>query len=212
VPRTSAGPQALHLPLGVGRRHRGSPEAQKLSPDFRPRYCGAGVSHVLGPSTIELYPLFVGEREFSLPLHVGKALPKRHRKFSTIAGRQFQELRKRAGFHGVILSRRVSCGNRFGSCVTCVVDRPLAWPSRIADMGRLLVQRSRHDGCHGFCAALSRRPPARAPHWVGGLLGGEWIERVAEADHQKRAAAAEVSNCPDTRVAASRARCSRGAT
>ena len=142
MPRTSAGPQALHLPLGGGRRHRGSPVAQKLSPDFRPRYCGAGVSHVLGPSTIELCPLFVGEREFSLALHVGKACPKSHRKFSTIAGRKLQELRKRAGFHGVILSRGVSCGNRFGFCVTCVVDRPLAWASRIAGMVRLLVQRS----------------------------------------------------------------------
>lgn len=142
MPRTSAGPQALHLPLGGGKQHRGSPVAQKLSPDFRPRYCGAGVSHVLGPSTIELCTLFVGEREFSLALHVGKAFPKSHRKFSTIAGRKFQELGKRAGFHGVILSRGVSCRNRFGSYGTCGADRPLAWPSRIAGLIRLLVQRS----------------------------------------------------------------------
>jgi len=67
---------------------------------------------VLGPPTIDRCPLFVGEREFSLALTDGKALPKSHRKFSSIAGRKFQELGKRAGFHAVILSHGVSCRNR----------------------------------------------------------------------------------------------------
>src|SRR6266545_703496 len=30
------------------------------------------------------------------------------------------------------------------------------------------LQKARHNGCHSFCAALSRRPPARAPHLGGG--------------------------------------------
>ena len=85
---------------------------QKLSPDVRPRYRGAGVGQVLGPSTIDLWPLFVGERELSLRLADGKALPKNHRKFSAIAGRKFQELGKCVGFDAVILSRGVSCRNR----------------------------------------------------------------------------------------------------
>jgi len=114
VPRTSAGPQAPHVRLGAGKQQRASPEAQKPSPHFRPRNCGARVGQVLGPSTIDFCPLFFGERELALTLGVGKALPKSHRKFSPIAGRKFQELRKRAGFHAAIVSREVSFRNWFG--------------------------------------------------------------------------------------------------
>jgi hypothetical protein len=58
--------------------------------------------------------LFFREREFALALRVRKALPKSHRQFSPIAGRKFQELGKRAGFHAAILSREVSDRNWFG--------------------------------------------------------------------------------------------------
>jgi hypothetical protein len=69
---------------------------------------------MLGPSTIELCSLFVGEPELSVALDVGKALPKSHRKFSPITWGQSQELGKRTGFHSVILPREVSCRKRFG--------------------------------------------------------------------------------------------------
>ena len=68
---------------------------------------------MLGPSTIEFCPLFFRQRELVLALRVGKALPKSHRKFSPIAGREFQELGKRAGFHTEILSRDVPYRNWF---------------------------------------------------------------------------------------------------
>ena len=70
---------------------------------------------MLGPSTIELYPLFLGERECSLTLCVGKAFPKSDCKFGSIAGRKLQQLGKRVWFHAVILSREVSCRNWIGA-------------------------------------------------------------------------------------------------
>jgi hypothetical protein len=66
---------------------------------------------MLGPSTIELSPLFFGECELSLTLSVGKTLPESHCEFSPVAGRKFQELGKRVGFHAVILAREGSCRN-----------------------------------------------------------------------------------------------------
>ena len=67
---------------------------------------------VFGPPPIELGSLFVGKREFSVPLGVGEALPKSDGQFSSIAGRKLQQLGQRMGFHAVILSRSASRRNR----------------------------------------------------------------------------------------------------
>jgi len=75
---------------------------------------------MFGPSTIELRPLFVGEDKFFLTFLVGKALPESHRKFGPIARRKLQELRKRAGFHVMILSRDGSCRNTIDRDSHCV--------------------------------------------------------------------------------------------
>ena len=63
---------------------------------------------MFGPATIEFCPLFLREHEFVLAVRVREALPKSHGKFRPIAGREFQELGKRAGFHTAILSPDVS--------------------------------------------------------------------------------------------------------
>ncbi len=66
---------------------------------------------MLGPSTIDFYPLFFRQREFALAFRIREALPKSHRQFSPSAGRKFQKLGKRTGFHAAILSREVSHRN-----------------------------------------------------------------------------------------------------
>ena len=58
---------------------------------------------MFGPPTIELSPLFVGQREFPVALGVGETLPQRHG--GPIARRELEELRKRTRWHGLIVSR-----------------------------------------------------------------------------------------------------------
>jgi hypothetical protein len=57
------------------------------------------------PPPIELGSLFIGKREFSLPLGVGEAFPESQGQFSAVAGWKFQQLGQGTGFHSVILSR-----------------------------------------------------------------------------------------------------------
>jgi len=93
---------------------------------------------VLGPSTIELYPLFLGERDCSLTLCVGKAFPKSHCKFGSIAGRKLQQLGKRVWFHVVILSREVSCHNWAGALPHGLTTEHGSTTSRFAGAVRLV--------------------------------------------------------------------------
>ena len=93
---------------------------------------------MFGPPTIELRGLFLGERKFFLTFLVGQAFPESHRKFRPIAGWKPQELRKRAGFHVVILSPDVSCRNWIDRYGHWVATQPL----KMSIFVRLVVQRS----------------------------------------------------------------------
>jgi len=55
-------------------------------------------------------PVVQAQRHFTLALVVGQTLPQRHRQLGPIAGREPQQLREYAGFHGVILSCGIRCG------------------------------------------------------------------------------------------------------
>jgi hypothetical protein len=64
------------------------------------------------PPAIQLSPLFRAQRQLCLAIIVREALPQRHRQVGPIAGREPQQLCKRARFHGVILSCSIRCGKR----------------------------------------------------------------------------------------------------
>lgn len=112
VLRTSAESQGLHPLLRVGKQHVGSLSFQQLPANVGPGYRVIGSLFVLGPPAIQLSPLFRAQRQFPLALVVGETFPQRHRQLGPIAGREPQQLRERAGFHGVILSCSIPCGKR----------------------------------------------------------------------------------------------------
>jgi len=60
---------------------------------------------MLSPTPIEFSPLGVGHFEGSCTLSIREAFPQGDGEFRPIPGREFQELRKGAGCHGLIVSR-----------------------------------------------------------------------------------------------------------
>jgi len=112
VLRTSAQSQGLHPLLQVGKQHFGSLPCQQLPANVGPGDDVVGSLLVVGPPTIQLSPLFRAQRQFPLSLVVGQTLPQRHRQVGPIAGREPQQLREYARFHGVILSCSIRCGKR----------------------------------------------------------------------------------------------------
>ena len=60
---------------------------------------------MLGPTPIELNPLFVGQFEGALTVRIRKAFPKGDGEFHAIPRRELKELGKWAGCHALIVSR-----------------------------------------------------------------------------------------------------------
>jgi len=60
---------------------------------------------MLSPTPVEFSSLGVGEFEASFTLSIREAFPQGNGEFRSVSGREFQEVRKWAGCHGLIVSR-----------------------------------------------------------------------------------------------------------